>query len=80
MTALLENFDYQFKFTSLATEIKSGHCTLSTDEILGLGLLQQVYEVTFKNAPVTINPRIKQLLLYSEKISSVIRKLTVLVE
>jgi len=37
MTALLEHFDYHF-----STDIKSGHCTLSTDEILGLGLLRQV--------------------------------------
>jgi len=38
------DFDYQFKLTS----VLSGHCTLSTDEILGLGLLWQVDEVTFK--------------------------------
>ena len=54
MTALLEYFDYQFKFTSVH---KSGYCTLSTDQILWLGLLQQVDEVVFKTAPVTMNPR-----------------------
>ena len=45
MTALLEYFDYQFKFTLVD---KKWSLYL---EILGLGLLQQVDEVAIKNLP-----------------------------
>jgi len=48
MTALAQYFDYKVKFTL----VLSGHCTLSTDEIFGLGLLRQVDEGTFKTTPV----------------------------
>ena len=50
MTALLEYFDYQYSEKFTLEYIKSGHCTLSTND-----------EVAFKTTPVTINPRAKQL-------------------